>query len=120
MAGWSSEGGAIKVLCTSKAPKILNNEFQRNTAVAGGAIHIAVANIEYGNAMAQTKIQNNTFISNRATGKYSAVNQPTTDVGGAIHAEYESLVDLGPGDTNYYYGNTPPNRDVYYDRPSTQ
>jgi len=110
--GYDSQGGAIKVLCTSKAPTILDNEFHNNTAIAGGAIYVAVGSTGSGNAVARVKIQGNTFISNRASGNYSPHNQ-TTDVGGAIQAEYESLIDLGPGDTNSYSQNLP--HDVYYD-----
>jgi len=62
--------------------------------------------------VARAEIQGNTFISNRATGKYAPANQ-TTDVGGAIQAEYEALIDLGPHDTNLYHNNLP--KDIYYD-----
>jgi len=110
--GYDSEGGAILVLCTSKAPTIANNGFHNNTAIAGGAIYVAVGSIGSENAVARAEIQGNTFISNRATGKYSPSNQ-TTDVGGAIQAEYESLIDLGPHDTNSYQNNLP--KDIYYD-----
>jgi len=112
LGAYGSNGGAIQVLCTSKAPTILDNEFHNNTAIAGGAIYVGVGSTGSGNAVARVKIQGNTFISNRATGNYSPHNQ-TTDVGGAIQAEYESLIDLGPGDTNSYSQNLP--HDVYYD-----
>jgi len=110
--GYDSRGGAILVLCTSKAPTIVNNGFYNNTAIAGGAVYVASGSIWSGNAVARAEIQDNTFISNRATGKYSPINQ-TTDVGGAIQAEYESLVDLGLHDTNSYQNNLPKN--IHYD-----
>ena len=110
--GFSSEGGAIKVLCTSKAPRILDNQFQRNSAIAGGAIHVGLANMGGRDAVAQVDIQNNTFIDNSATGKYSPSNK-TDNVGGAIQAEYESLIDLGVHDTNAYFVNLP--QDIYYE-----
>lgn len=109
---YDSKGGAIMVLCTSKAPTIVNNGFHNNTAIAGGAIYVASGSIWSGNAVARTEIQDNTFISNRATGKYSPSNQ-TTDVGGAIQAEYKSLIDLGPHDTNSHHNNLPKN--IHYD-----
>jgi len=111
-SGYDSKGGAILVLCTSKAPTITNNGFHNNTAIAGGAVYVAVGSIGSRNAVARAEIQGNTFISNRASGKYSPQHQ-TTDVGGAIQAEYESLIDLGPHDTNSYQNNLPKN--IYYD-----
>ena len=110
--GYDSKGGAILVLCTSKAPTIANNGFYNNTAIAGGAVYVASGSIWSGNTVARAEIQGNTFISNRATGKYAPANQ-TTDVGGAIQAEYEALIDLGPHDTNLYHNNLP--KDIYYE-----
>jgi len=110
--GYDSKGGAILVLCTSKAPTILSNGFHNNTAIAGGAIYVAAGSVGGGNAVARAEIRGNTFISNRATGKYSPHHQ-TTDVGGAIQAEYESLINLGSHDTNSYQNNLPKN--IHYD-----
>jgi len=111
---YGSNGGAIYVLCGSSAPDIFDNEFKNNTAIAGGAIYVGVENMGGGSAVARAEIHGNTFISNRATGQFSG-KEPTTEVGGAIHARYETLVDLGPGDTNSYLDNKPDGHDVYYD-----
>jgi len=112
--GWDSVGGAIEVRVTHNAPAIVNNEFKRNSAIAGGAIHIGLGAMGSGSAVASVEIRGNDFVSNRATGEYSPISK-TTDVGGAIQAAYESLIDWGVRDTNTYVTNLPEGHDVYYE-----
>jgi len=110
--GWTSEGGAIHIVCTSRSPTISGNQFLNNTAVAGGAIYVSVGAIASGGAISPVQLRENTFISNRATGRYSPHNE-TRDVGGALQALYRELVDLGARDTNTYQNSQP--QDLYYE-----
>ena len=103
----AAQGGGLCAAGRMDFPTIEGNHFIGNRAEAGAAIHLASTDPgkEPANASA-TKVSNNTFIGNVATGLTG---------GGAIHVMFNCQLALDSPDSNTYQGNIP--SDVFYEVP---
>ncbi len=103
----AAQGGGLAAAGRMDFPTIEGNHFIGNSAEAGAAIHLASTDPgkEPVNASA-TKVSNNTFIGNTATGLAG---------GGAIYVMFNCKLALDSPDSNTYQGNIP--NDVFYEVP---
>ncbi|MFC2083229.1 PKD domain-containing protein [Candidatus Bipolaricaulota bacterium] len=97
-------GGAISVDSYRRAPTIVGNTFEGNSASSGGAIFITASAASDGTAAsaAETFVADNEFRGNESTQSH----------GGAIFVEYYGHLSLPQPDSNTYVGNSP--NDIFY------
>jgi len=97
-------GGGITVDSYRRAPTIIGNTFEGNSAPSGGAIFITatgVGDLTAGGAVPVT-VKDNEFRNNSST-QFG---------GGAIFVEYAGNLSLDTPDSNTYLGNDP--NDIFY------
>jgi len=100
----SLPGGGITIDSYRRAPTIIGNTFERNSAPSGGAIFITATMVgdPTPGCAAPTAVKNNEFRNNSST-QFG---------GGAIFVEYAGNLRLDTPDTNIYSGNDP--NDIFY------
>ncbi|MCK4600401.1 PKD domain-containing protein [Candidatus Bipolaricaulota bacterium] len=103
----AQQGGGLEAAGRTYFPTIEGNTFIGNIAEAGGAIHLTSADPgkEPANAL-PTKLSNNTFDSNIATGMAG---------GAAVYVMYDCKLELDVPDSNTYLNNQPD--DIFYEVP---